>query len=81
VTVPPGSFVLEQTFAPDYRQAQIRVDAAASLRGSSSLLITMAPGSYRVRVNGEAVSHRVYDQALGIRIPDGTFSRIRIEAV
>jgi hypothetical protein len=79
VTTPPGSFIMEQTFSDDRRYAQIVVDAASSLRGSSSLLITMTPGHYRVSVNGTEVTCRVFDNAIAVHIRDGEVSQILIQ--
>ena len=78
VTAPPCSFVLEQEFSEDCRYARIRVDAAASLRGSSALLVTMASGSYRITVNGEEMPCQTYDHALAVPIRDGEISEILV---
>lgn len=79
VTTPPGSFIMEQTFSDDHRYAQIIVDAATSLRGSSSLLITMTPGHYHVSVNGTKVACSVYNNAIAVHIQDGEVSQILIQ--
>jgi hypothetical protein len=79
VTAPPFSFVMKKQFADDCTSASLTVNAAASLRGESSLLITMAPGTYRVTVNGEEQTCPQYENAVAVTIPDGRESMIRIE--
>ena len=79
VTAPPFAFVMDKEFADDCTSASLTVNAAASLRGESSLLVTMAPGAYRVTVNGEEQICPQYENAVAVTIPDGRESVLRIE--
>lgn len=78
VTAPPCDFVTTREFSADYTDATLCVHAAASRRGRSSLLVAMAPGDYRVTLNGEVVDCPRCENALAIVIPDGRESTIRI---
>jgi len=79
VTAPPCTFVTEEEFSPDCTSARIKVCSAPSLRGESAMLITMAPGDYRVTVNGAEQECPRYEQAIAVRIPDGGEAEIRLE--
>ncbi|MBQ4043953.1 MAG: hypothetical protein IJD06_08160 [Clostridia bacterium] len=79
ITAPPFAFVMDKEFADDCTSASLTVNAAASLRGESSLLVTMAPGAYRVTVNGEEQICPQYENAVAVTIPDGRESVLRIE--
>jgi len=78
VTAPPCTFIMESEFADGFRGARLTADAAESLRGESSLWITVAPGEYRVTVNGTLQECPMFENALSVRIPDGQRSVIEI---
>jgi len=81
LTAPPGTWIMASDFSGEGTAARVTVDAAASRRGASTLWITMAPGEYRVTVNGEEQRASVYECAVSVEIPDGRRSEIRVEPI
>ena len=78
ITTPPATFVVSREFCEDHTYARIAVTAASSLRGESSILVTMAPGKYRVMVNAVLQDCPVYDNAVAVNIKDGQDSVVEI---
>ena len=70
---------MKKDFSEDCTSASFTVNTAATNRSASSLLITMAPGQYRVIVNGEEQACPQYENALAVTIPNGQESTIVIE--